>query len=246
MLLAVALQGGVGGLSGESAPLAARAEDRTAAVLSHVEVVTGGASADEALPLVIVLHGRGGSPERFVERFDRWPGRARVVVIGGPLRAGRGRAWFSRPIRTMEDAELDEELGDRVAAVARTIAEIRATRPTAGPTVLAGYSQGATVALALALRHPELSDEVVVASSWLPLRWIPERGTSSPSIQMTHGAMDRRLPVRDADHVHERLAARGYEVRMRRLAAGEHRLRGRAHGVFLGHLRSAVERTRAT
>jgi len=210
--------------------------------LSYVEVVTGGARPDDALPLVVVLHGRGGSAQRFSQRFGRWDTPARVVFLQGPSRSGDGFAWFERPVRSLDDATFDATLEARVADVFATVEVVRTHRPTApGPIVLAGYSQGASVALATGMRHPELARDVVIASSWLPARWVDEHeSVGGPRVSACHGVADRRLPVSQARSLYSGLARAGYAVELQELPGEGHRLRGRAGTRFFRELRRSV------
>lgn len=228
--LGVAVLGGSAGTPSTPAPLV------------YAEIVTGGAAADAELPLVVVLHGRGGSAERFGRRFAGWGVPARVVVLQGPERSGDGFAWFERPLRALDDAAFDAALEVRVDQVYATVAHIEQTRPTVdGQVVLAGYSQGAAVALATGLRHPELAADVVVASTWLPERWAaaPPAGPR-PRVYASHGRADRRLPVAQARKLYGRLAAAGLAVKMDEVPGAGHRLRGRAGHRFFRELRRSV------
>ena len=78
-------------------------------------------------------------------------------------------------------------------------------------TVLAGFSQGAIMALA-ACRDRYLARHVVaIAGRCAPLPDVWERRTA---VTLVHGRMDRTVPVQHSERMFERLAALGADVRL--------------------------------
>jgi hypothetical protein len=74
-----------------SAPPAASSSETEAAGLRFVERLTGGASPSERLPLIIGIHGYGGSPEHFGRVLTTLRVRARVILPYGTTRRTRSR-----------------------------------------------------------------------------------------------------------------------------------------------------------
>lgn len=106
-------------------PAAAAARTPHAEPLPYVELVTGGASADAELPLIVALHGRGDTAEAFAEVFRDLPMRARVAILRPPRAWGDGQAWFLAARAHLENrpaiaAELVAP-ADRVAATVEVI-----------------------------------------------------------------------------------------------------------------------------
>ena len=62
--------------------------------LPYIEIVTGGARADDQLPLIVALHGRGDTAEGFAPLFSQLRARARVAILRPPHAWGGGQAWF--------------------------------------------------------------------------------------------------------------------------------------------------------
>src|SRR6266496_2192553 len=75
--------------------LAGQRSGRTVDGVRFAEIFTHG--ADEAAPLVVGLHGRGGSPERMADLWDDYPGKAQIALAQGALGYRGGWAWFDWP-----------------------------------------------------------------------------------------------------------------------------------------------------
>ncbi|MEO8276437.1 MAG: alpha/beta fold hydrolase [Thermoanaerobaculia bacterium] len=95
-------------------------------------------------PLVVVLHGYGGTPEPLAEAFRGPAARLGAILVAprGQEKVGEGFGWG-----VVEQAEYLV-----LKAIDRTVA----AHPEAAssPIVLAGFSQGGGVALTLAARYP--------------------------------------------------------------------------------------------
>ena len=66
--------------------------ERETAGLRYLERLSGGARADERLPMIIALHPMGGDPASLLELFQGYRGRARFIVpFGHP--SGGLYAW---------------------------------------------------------------------------------------------------------------------------------------------------------
>lgn len=112
------------------------------------------------LPVIVALHGYGGTPEPLGEIYRPSAARlgALLVVPHGQEAVGRGFGWG-----VVEQAEYLV-----LQAIERTAAE----RPV-GPVVLTGFSQGAGVALTLAARHPGKFAGVVAVAGFYEERLAP-------------------------------------------------------------------------
>jgi len=150
-------------------------------------------------PVIVALHGYGGTPEPLVEIYRSSASRLGAVLIvpRGQEAVGRGFGWG-----VVEQAEYLVE-----QAIARTAAE----RPI-GRIVLTGFSQGAGVALTMAARHPERYSGVVAVAGWFEerLAQLPERvGPGFPSFFFMNGERDEAVANnRRAVRLLERAGAR--------------------------------------
>jgi phospholipase/carboxylesterase len=168
--------------------------------LERLEVITGGANESDRLPVVIALHGRGDRPERFRRIFEGFTPRARVVLLRAPIVEHDGLAWFTFPER-----DTWAHVAREVSLMAeRTIATLEATEArqgVRGAPVVTGFSQGAMIVYALALRHPARFALFAPVSGVLVRGTIPldrRPPTPTPRVVAFHGTRDPIIPI-DAD-----------------------------------------------
>ena len=151
--------------------------------------------------LIVLLHGVGGTPAdmaplaALIAAHDP---HARVAAPPAAVpcdRGGAGHQWFSVDGITEENrpGRIDVALPAFVATIE---ALQRAHGVGPGATVLAGFSQGAIMALA-ACKGRYLARHVVgIAGRFAPLPDAWERRTA---VSLVHGRMDRTMPVQHSD-----------------------------------------------
>ncbi len=227
-------------LSGAPAPTPATCE--TPLAWSEQLVRAEGNTA--SLPLVVVLHGRGQEPAE-LEWIARSLPPSRVVLLEGPVQQRDGRAWFTRRLRRMDPAMRRAQLDERAGEVAASIEGIMACRPTAGPPVLVGYSQGASVALAVAWARPELVGEVIAVSAFLDPGLDRGQAPTTAPLHFVHGLDDRRLPARSIRRAADSLASSGVDVCWRPVTGSGHALDRRLRKALRAELAVAVSRSPA-
>jgi phospholipase/carboxylesterase len=186
--------------------------DTEAAGVRFVEILTGGASPSDALPLVVGIHGLGGDPERYGLILSSLSLRARVILPYGLEPYGDGFAWFP-PWR--DDAELaagTQRAADRLAAM---IDELVRRRPTTGAPIVTGFSQGGILSFALAVLHPESVRAAFPVSGLLaPSLWPSQlpAGRAMPRVHALHGTADDRVPIAGARATVQRLREVGFSA----------------------------------
>ncbi len=134
------------------------------------------------------------------------------------------RAWFdvlSQPGEAPEDCDGIEESARFLVDILQREAE---RGIPSGKTVLAGFSQGASMALHVGLRHEQplagiiaLSGELVLADE------LPEAASSANGntpILMMHGQDDEVVPVEAARRSRDHLLALGYSVEWQEYPVG--------------------------
>jgi phospholipase/carboxylesterase len=199
-----------------SAPPAASSTETEAAGVRFVERLTGGASSSERLPLIIGIHGYGGSPEHFGRVFTTLTVRARVILPHDILDTGGGHAWFVEPDPAHPEPP---GAGIRLAAdrIAAMIAELVRRRPTAGRPIVTGFSQGGMLSYALAALHPESVGAAFPVGGLLPQPIWPTAwpvGQVRPPIHAFHGDRDPRVPIEDDRATAGRLRELGLGVEL--------------------------------
>ncbi len=170
---------------------------------SEQVVVRGRLSAGE--PALILLHGYG-APGADLLPFGEWLRSANddvaVVVPAAPIALPHGgRAWFPLPGDWRERRARGEDLGrlalpglsDAVAAVERVLGEV--VRSGASPIVIAGFSQGAMMALHVGARSEHV--EGIWAMSGMAIdreRWVSALPGRRLRIVLSHGLQDPIVP----------------------------------------------------
>ena len=184
------------------------------------------APATPASASVIWLHGLGADGHDFVPivpelklpdapgvRFVFPHARVRPVTLNMGMRM---RAWYDIKTLTAEGRADEEGLRESIAVLAQCIAAERAGGIASDRIVIAGFSQGAAVALHGALRHAEQLAGVLALSCYLPLQAqlageLSEANRSTP-ILMCHGQQDPVLPLALGVMACNWLRSSGYRV----------------------------------
>jgi phospholipase/carboxylesterase len=160
----------------------------------------------EPAPLVVLLHGAGGSPAGMLP-FVRTEAEARGVVVLAPKSGDATwdviRSGFGADVGAI-DAAL-EQVFDRLPIDPARI-------------VLAGFSDGASYALSLGLQNGGLFSRVVAFS---PGFLVAPRRAGRPSVFVSHGVADRVLPIdRCSRRLVPALRSEGYDVDYREFPDG--------------------------
>ena len=190
--------------------------------MEYLAVETGGAAADAALPLVIELHPLGGFPEVLAALSYRRDFKARFVYPSGAHWYPIGASWFSFDHHMAETAKA---AADRVAAFTTLM---RQRYPTLGRPIVTGFSQGGSMAFAMAAYHPELFVAAVPVGAALPGD-LPKR-PEAPGIAVRglHGAEDEIVPTDWARHTIGEMKKQGWDAALREFGGMSHRLTSEA------------------
>lgn len=209
-----------------------------------VEVVLGDAAFDARLPMVVYFHGRGGDIHLPRGSHAKIKQPYRLILPRGPLALGGGRAWAEPSVRHRRAAQLEAEISAAADRMAEVLAELRSTRSLAGEPILAGFSQGGMVALALAARYPDRVSTVIPLASQLVVRIDEERvhGRELPEVHALHGEADRVVYFDEAAESLEALRAMGFVVTQRGFEGVGHEVTGEMSSVYARLLREALER----
>jgi phospholipase/carboxylesterase len=174
--------------------------------LQYIEHVTQHADANAALPLLIVMHGLGDSPEGILPLFAELSPATRIIAPRAPDPWGEGSSWY--PLEESSPARIAE----RAALVAKLIAHVRAERPTRGKAVVTGFSQGGVLSFALAARHSGAIAGAVPIAGALPHEFAIERPSGPLTVHAFHGKEDRRIAYADAERTVTSLQQAGFDA----------------------------------
>lgn len=163
-------------------------------------------TAGTPLPLLVLLHGAGGSGSGILRRLGRTADQAGMAVLAPDSRASTWdaiRTGFGEDVRFLDRA---------LERVFRMVA-IDPARVAAG-----GFSDGATYALSLGLINGDLFRRVLAFS---PGYVIEGERHGRPQVYISHGTADEILPIdRCSRAIVPRLKARGYRVAFREFDGG--------------------------
>lgn len=168
--------------------------------------VPAGYDEDVAAPLVLLLHGAGGTASGIAEPFLPLADAAGLILL---VPDSRGRTWDRITGAFGPDvAYIDEALAYAFARCNVDPARVAA----------AGFSDGASYALSLGMTNGELLPRVVAFS---PGFAAPGTRRGTPRFFITHGVSDPVLPIDQCSRrIVPELQALGYDVRYEEFAGG--------------------------
>ncbi len=163
---------------------------------------------DPALPPVLLLHGTGG------DETDLLP-LGHEIAAGAALISPRGNVLeggMPRFFRRYREGVFDEaDVRRRAKELAHFVAQARQAYGVAAPVAL-GYSNGANIAAALLLLHPEVLTGAILLRAMAPLADPPKPDLSGIPVLILSGSNDPIVPPASAARLAEALAAAGARV----------------------------------
>ena len=185
-----------------------------------------GATGDNPVASVIVLHGLGADGSDFVpvcEALDLSAvGPVRFVFPHAPVRpvtingGYRMRAWYDILGADLQRREDEAGLRESAQAIAALIDRERERGIAPGRIVLAGFSQGCAMTLMTGLRYPERLAGLVGMSGYLPLAatTAAERSAANRDVPvfLAHGSEDEIVAPTRGQASREALVALGHTV----------------------------------
>ena len=154
-------------------------------------------------PLLVLLHGHGADEKDLLPMVARLDPRLAIASLRAPIQIRQGGySWFS--------GNTDADLDDARRAVLESIEQIViTTNADADRVYVAGFSQGAMLALAMALTEPQKIAGAAVMSGRLAAA-IRDRHASVDLLRgfpilVTHGTEDRQIPIRSARDIRQAL-----------------------------------------
>jgi phospholipase/carboxylesterase len=213
----------------------------------YLELVHGGARAEQRLPMVVLIHGLGDRPRQAWFDALKLDVTARVVMPEAPTPAGDGFSWFPFRVGQNEPKALARGISAACERLARAVETLRAERPTLGKPIVGGFSQGGMLSFALALRHPELIAFALPISGALPEPLWPEAHApaGAPAIVALHGTADTIVPFEPTRRLVERLHGLGYDASLLSYAGVGHAIAEPMLPSIRARLSAAVNRVAA-
>lgn len=179
----------------------------------HEHILVPGAGEGHR-PLVL-LHGTNGSETDLVPLADRLSPAAKLGIRGAVVLAG-GRAFFRRhPDRRVDEEDLRARVPVLHEFILGTCREIGDTAPVA-----VGFSNGAIMAAALMLSHPDLLAGAVLLRPLAPFLSPPPVELGGVPVLIIDGEHDPRRRPGDGLRLAEELRRSGADVTHHVLPAG--------------------------
>lgn len=155
--------------------------------------------ADQPAPLMVMLHGAGGTADGGLAPVLPLADAAGLVVVAP---ASRGRTWDV----ILGDYGPDVHFIDEV--LAQTFRQV-AVDPSR--VAIGGFSDGASYALSLGITNGDLFSHIV---AFAPGFMVPAAQQGAPPVFITHGTRDAVLPIdRCSRRIVPQLEQAGYDVR---------------------------------
>ena len=202
--------------------------------IAGLDVVLAGGSegGPTGSPIVVLLHGFGAPGEDLValQRVLAVPRETQFVFPAAPIALAMmpgvdSRAWWNIDMLRLQNAIDRGELNDLSAQVPDGLDEAREKldamlgelekKFSPRALVLGGFSQGAMLAVDVALRTGRRFDALVVLSGTLLARdvWLPKMSAlAGTSIFQSHGSHDPILPFALAEQLEKAFVAGGADV----------------------------------
>ncbi|MDR7035938.1 phospholipase/carboxylesterase [Methylobacterium sp. BE186] len=172
--------------------------------------------SDPSRPPLLLLHGTGG------DEADLLP-LGRMVAPGAALLSPRGQVLENgspRFFRRLAEGVFDEaDVIRRAGDLARFVAEARGIYGLPAPVAL-GFSNGANIAAATLLLHPEALAGAVLIRPMVPLAAPPAADLAGAGVMILSGAFDPIVPAENAASLAAMLERAGARVEHRTLPTG--------------------------
>jgi len=172
-------------------------------------------------PLVVGLHGKGGSADGFVPVWEAFAHPRPVLVVPEapyPLLLEAGQMGWSWDFPSRDPrlwARADPEVARYILLVAR---EARTARETGGVYLLA-HSQGVAYAFMAMVEDPGLVRGVVAFAGILPAEMLPDERLAAAAgrtrVFIAHGRQDQAIGLESSRKAKERLGRLGFDVTLR-------------------------------
>jgi len=170
--------------------------------------------------LVIGLHGRGNTPEEFITIWQD-AGISPDFIFAAPQAhypfLFNNKVGYSWNLRAAEDVGIfDTTSKMSIGYIAETVLKLSERLP-AGDVYLLGFSQGASFALQVGLRHYRNLRGILSFSGFLPTDFFESANfdpdaAKSLRIFLAHGSRDKSIPLERSKAIFEQLDGYNFDV----------------------------------
>jgi phospholipase/carboxylesterase len=173
-------------------------------------------ASEPGKPPLLLLHGTGGNEDDLLPLADMIsPGSAHVSPRGKVLEGGMPRFF-----RRLAEGVFDEaDIRRRAHELADFIAQARESYGLAAP-IAVGFSNGANIAAALLLLHPQALAGAALLRAMAPLREPPDVDLTGKPVLLLSGSMDPIVPIESITRLASSLKTAGAIVQQYALPVG--------------------------
>ncbi|KHF44244.1 alpha/beta hydrolase [Saccharomonospora viridis] len=162
------------------------------------------------VPALLLLHGTGGSPTDILSLGKELCPASPMLAPAGQVSERGAARWFRRHAEGVFDTE---DVIFRAGQLADFIVEARKRYGLNERRLVAvGFSNGANIAAAVVLLHPEVLTEAVLFAAMLPVPEAPRHDLSATRVFMANGRQDPMAPSAPAQELVTVLRERGADV----------------------------------
>lgn len=182
---------------------------------SYIIRYSGQAEHLDRLPMLIALHGDGGTVDDFYETaLDKFKVPARIILIKAPIAHECGNVW---PYSADQFIDYGKAFSDVVELL--TI-----KYPTVNKPVLLGFSGGGTMAYYQAVKHGNSYSYIFPVSGLLFNEQLDGSGLSTPGTKVYayHGKTDEVVPFTAGKKAIKLLKKQGVRVSFTQFDYGHH------------------------
>ena len=157
--------------------------------LVYLEKTLNSNATYDELPMLIMLHGAGDTPDNFLSWYDDFKTPVRLIAFQGPFDYGRGYTWSGQ--NGVKDTVSVTE------SINASIEELLDKYPTKGKPVVFGFSRGAILAYYLAISSEQYS-YIVPVSGYLDTQLLPAEAKpyfDYPAVFAFHGTRDQVISI---------------------------------------------------
>jgi phospholipase/carboxylesterase len=147
--------------------------------------------ASESSPLVVAIHGRGDTPDNWIEPWQNFPAAVQIALPHAPDRFGGGFTWFEYR-EGMTDEQFGAEVGAAEDRLWKGIAKLAGKRRI----LVTGFSQGGILSFAIASRHADRVAAAFPVSGSCPGPLLPKNHARAAPIVAFHGTVDEVLNIK--------------------------------------------------
>jgi phospholipase/carboxylesterase len=183
------------------------------ATLSHVHVHQAPAAGTTDPRTILLLHGTGGTEHDLLGLGAQVaPGARLLGVRGQVLENGMPRFFRRLAEGVFDEADVIRRAGELAQFVS---AAATAYGFDAAQVVALGYSNGANIAAAMLLLHPEVLRAAALLRTMVPLTPASPPNLQGRRVLMAQGALDPIVPRANAETLAAQLRTAGADVDLR-------------------------------